>query len=343
MARARRRPALALAALALALALGQCAPAASSDAAAAAPAPAVRVPAAVIATGVAMPVVSLGTGGGDVGNRSVVRGAVRDWLLVAGGRGIDTAADYDNEDLVGDALADAAAAGVQREEIFLTTKQPGPLGYDATLASLEASLGRLRTTWVDLFLVHFPDPANATTPAEARQLRQDTWRAMEHLRASGKARAVGVSNFEVTHLKDVLDVATVVPAVNQVLFNPVKADMELLAFCDRWGITLEAWSPLGGHDSRHGEVLNLPLMRRVAAAHGVSTAQVALRWALQHGIVLTAGTTNPAHMSTNLDLWNFRLTDDEVAAISALTPPRGRSAAGALLRGGAGLGLGARV
>jgi len=248
------------------------------------------------------------------GNRSVVEKAVFEWLQTdVGGRGIDTAIDYDNEDLVGIALA---RSGILRGEVFITTKQPGPIGFNETIAALEGSLVRLQTSYVDLYLIHFPDPDDAPPGRSGKELRQETWRAMEEVLRRGWTRSIGVSNYKLSDLLDTLQVSTVIPAVNQVLWNPASHDDALLEFCQAKGITLEAWSPLGGYDSRHGNVLDLPVMKRIAASHGVSTAQVALRWTLQHGMTLATGTTTKDHMKTDLDVFGFRLTDEEVLAIT---------------------------
>jgi len=268
-------------------------------------------PAAVIAPGVEKPFVSLGTGGGMVGNRSVVEEAVRTWLSI-GGSGLDTAIDYKNDDLVGAALE---GSGILRERVFLTTKQPGPIGFHETVEALRDSLVRLRTTYVDLYLIHFPDLPDPKNQS-GKELRQETWKGMEEVLKRGWTKSIGVSNYKISDLEDTLEIAQVPPALNQVLWNPATHDDGLLVFCQANGIALEAWSPLGGHDSRHGEVLKLPTMQRIAESHGVSTAQVALKWTLQHGMTLATGTTWEEHMRTDLDVFGFRLTDEEVASIS---------------------------
>jgi len=278
------------------------------------------IPAAVIAPGVEKPLISLGTGGGMYGKRSVVEKAVLSWLQNGiGGRGVDTAIDYGNDDIVGVALT---KSGIPREEMFVTTKQPGPIGFHETIVALKESLVRLQTSYVDLYLIHFPDPdPNHPPPAgnkSGKELRQETWRGMEEVLKRGWTRSIGVSNYKISDLQDTLEVATVTPAVNQVLWNPVSHDDSLLEFCQAKGITLEAWSPLGGHNSRHGEVLDLPIMKRIAASHNITTSQVALRWTLQHGMTLATGTNKKDHMKTDLDVFGFRLTDDEVAAISKI-------------------------
>jgi len=273
-------------------------------------------PAAVIAPGIEKPLISLGTGGGMYGKRADVEKAVLEWLQDdVGGRGLDTAIDYGNDDLVGTALV---RSGIPREQVFITTKQPGPIGFNETIVALEQSLVRLQTSYVDLYLIHFPDPDPPPDNRSGRELRQETWRAMEEVLNRGLTRSIGVSNYKISDLWDTLQVATVTPAVNQVLWNPASHDDSLLEFCQTKGITLEAWSPLGGHDSRHGNVLDLPIMKRIAASHGVTTAQVALRWTLQHGMTLATGTTKEDHMITDLDVFGFRLTDKEILTITEI-------------------------
>lgn len=284
-----------------------------------------------IAPGVEKPLISLGTGGGMYGNRSEVNRTVYTWLSPAvGGTGIDTAIDYGNDDLVGTAWT---ASGTARGDIFITTKQPGPLGFNGTIAALEQSLVRLRTSYVDLYLIHFPDP---DPPPDdgcdgncGRLLRQETWRGMEEALRRGWTRSIGVSNYKLSDLEDTLAIATVTPALNQVQWSPASHDDAVLDFCRSKGITLEAWSPLGGHGSRHGEVLDLPLVKGIAAGHGVAPAQIALRWVLQHGMTLATGTTSEGHMRTDLDVFGFRLTDEEMASISNI---QNSTALGTVLR-----------
>ena len=255
------------------------------------------------------------------GNRSVVEDAVITWLQDAaiGGKGIDTAIDYNNDDLVGTALHKVLHSNtttnnntLTRADVFITTKQPGPIGYTQTITALQEALVRLQTSYVDLYLIHFPGNASET------ELRQETWLGMEEVVRRGWTKAIGVSNYGITELQETLEVATIRPALNQILWNPVTHDDALLEYCQRYGITVEAYSPLGGHQSRHGEVLALPVLQHLAVQHNLSTAQIALKWTLQHGMTLTTGTTNPQHMHTDLDVFQFRLTDSELALISQI-------------------------
>ncbi|GAA4844163.1 aldo/keto reductase [Kitasatospora terrestris] len=222
--------------------------------------------------------------------------------LEAGYRSIDTAAVYGNEAGVGRALADS---GLAREELFVTTKVwNADQGYDATLRAFDASLDRLGLDHVDLYLIHWPAPA--------RDLYLDTWRALEKLAADGRIRAAGVSNFQPAHLQRVLDSSGLVPAVNQVELHPGLQQSELRAFHARHGIATEAWSPLA-----QGAVLADPAITAIAARTGKSPAQVVLRWHLELGTVVIPKSVTPARIRQNLDVFDFRLTEQDLAAIAA--------------------------
>ncbi|MFD8600470.1 aldo/keto reductase [Kitasatospora sp. NPDC059646] len=222
--------------------------------------------------------------------------------LEAGYRSIDTAAIYGNERGVGKALA---ASGVPREELFVTTKLwNADQGYDATLRAFDASLAKLGLEQIDLYLIHWPAPA--------RDLYLDSWRAIERLAADGRIRAAGVSNFQPAHLTRLIENGGLVPAVNQVELHPGLQQAELRAFHAAHGITTEAWSPLA-----QGAVLDDPAITAIAARTGKSPAQVVLRWHLQLGNVVIPKSVTPARIRQNLDVFDFRLTDDEMAAVAA--------------------------
>ncbi|WP_377267223.1 aldo/keto reductase [Peterkaempfera sp. SMS 1(5)a] len=224
--------------------------------------------------------------------------------LDAGYRSIDTASVYGNEKGVGDALA---AAGLPRAELFVTTKLWNDAqGYDSTLAAFDASLDRLRLDHVDLYLIHWP------TPARDRYL--DTWRALEKLLADGRVRAIGVSNFQPAHLTRLMEHSGVVPAVNQIELHPQLQQAELRAFHARHGIVTEAWSPL----AQGGALLQDPAVGAIAERHGVTPAQVVLRWHLQLGNVVIPKSVTPERIRANLDLFGFELGDDDLAAVAAL-------------------------
>ncbi|MEV6354015.1 aldo/keto reductase [Streptomyces hydrogenans] len=222
--------------------------------------------------------------------------------LEAGYRSIDTAAIYGNEAGVGRALA---ASGLPREELFVTTKLwNADQGYDATLGAFDASLAELGLAYLDLYLIHWPTPA--------RDLYVDSWRAVERLTSEGRIRAAGVSNFQPAHLRRLLDSSSLVPAVNQIELHPGLQQSELRAFHAEHGIATEAWSPLA-----QGAVLDDPAITAIAARTGKSPAQVVLRWHLQLGNVVIPKSVTPARIRQNLDVFDFRLTDEDMAAVAA--------------------------
>lgn len=251
-----------------------------------------------IAPGVAMPRLGLGTYKSAAG--AEVEAAVAAALRL-GYRGIDTASLYGNEEGVGRALA---ASGIARDRVFIATKVWNTeQGYDTTLAACERSLTRLGLDHVDLYLVHWPRP----------ELIRDTWRAMERLLAEGRTRAIGVCNFLVPHLEDLLAFADVPPAVDQVEHHPRLQQPELREFCHAHGITLQAWAPL-----MRGGIMRIPELAAIAEAHGKSPAQVTLRWILQHGVTAVPKSVHAARIAENADLYGFELSAEEMAAIDAL-------------------------
>ena len=221
--------------------------------------------------------------------------------LDLGYRHIDTAALYRNEADVGRAIA---ASGIDRSELFVTTKLwNSDQGYESTIAAFDRSLEKLGLDYVDLYLIHWPKPEHT----------EGTWRAMEGMQAAGKARAIGVSNFLVEHLDQLDETATVMPSINQIEFHPHLQSAELISYCEDRGIVVEAWSPL-----KHGEIINDPELAVIADAHGVPVAQVVLRWMLQRGIVTLPKSITPSRIAENRDIYDFELTDCEVAAINAM-------------------------
>ncbi|MGH4031609.1 aldo/keto reductase [Actinomycetota bacterium Odt1-20B] len=223
--------------------------------------------------------------------------------LEAGYRSLDTAAIYGNEAGVGRAVADS---GLAREDLFITTKVWNTdQGYDATLAAFDASLAKLGLDYVDLYLIHWPTPA--------RDLYLDTWRALEKLAADGRVRAAGVSNFQPAHLRRLVDESALVPAVNQIELHPGLQQSELRSLHAELGIATEAWSPLA-----QGALLGEDAIARIAERHQKSPAQVVLRWHLQLGTVVIPKSVTPARIRENIDVFDFTLADDEMAAIAAL-------------------------
>jgi 2,5-diketo-D-gluconate reductase A len=222
----------------------------------------------------------------------------------AGYRHIDTAQMYGNEEGVGQALAES---GLSRDEVFLTTKLNNDgHGYDTAIRRLDESLKRLGTDHVDLYLIHWP------RPREDRYV--DTWRGFEKTAAEGKARAIGVSNFTVANLQRLAAETETVPAVNQVELHPRFTQDELRAYHAQHGIATEAWSPIGQGQG----LLDDRLLGELAGKYGKSPAQVVLRWHVQLGNIVFPKSMHAERMRENIDVFDFELADDDVAAISGL-------------------------
>jgi 2,5-diketo-D-gluconate reductase A len=223
--------------------------------------------------------------------------------LEAGYRHVDTATLYANERGVGEGIR---ASGIPREQVFVTTKVwNDDHGFEETLEAFDRSLDLLGTDYVDLYLVHWPIPS--------LDRYVETYRALERLQQEGRARSIGVSNFAVEHLERLLAETGVVPAVNQVELHPRLPQEELRAFGSAHGIVTEAWSPLA-----RGRLLEEPVLARIAARHGVSPAQVVLRWHVQNGVVVIPKSVTPERIRQNIDVLGFELDDEDLAGIRGL-------------------------
>jgi 2,5-diketo-D-gluconate reductase A len=223
--------------------------------------------------------------------------------LAVGYRHVDTAAAYRNEAGVGAAIA---ATGVRREDVFVTTKLwNSEQGYESALRGFEASLERLGTGHVDLYLIHWPQPG--------RDLYLETWRAFERIREEGGARSIGVSNFRVEDLERLEREAEALPTVNQIELHPRLQQPELRAWHADHGVATEAWSPLA-----KGELLEDGTIETVAAHHDKTPAQVVLRWHLQLGNVVIPKSVTPERIRENFELFDFELSEDDMAAIARL-------------------------
>ncbi|MBV6715311.1 aldo/keto reductase [Paenibacillus chitinolyticus] len=225
--------------------------------------------------------------------------------IINGYRSIDTAAVYGNEEGVGQGIREGLAeTGLSREELFVTSKVwNADQGYESALQAFEVSLRKLGLDYLDLYLIHWP----------VQGKYKDTWRALEAIYESGKARSIGVSNFHVHHLQDLLQEAKIKPMVDQVEFHPCLTQEELRAYCREQGIQFEAWSPL-----MQGELLDNEVLKTVAGRHGKSVAQVILRWDLQNGVVTIPKSTKEHRIIENASVFDFELTEDEMSRISAL-------------------------
>lgn len=221
--------------------------------------------------------------------------------LKNGYRSIDTAAVYQNEEGVGQAIKES---GIPRDQLFITTKVwNSDQGYESTLKAFEKSLDKLGLDYLDLYLIHWP----------VKETYKETWKALEKLYKDGRVRAIGVSNFHVHHLKDLMSEAEIKPMVNQVEYHPHLTQEELRNFCKAEGIQMEAWSPL-----KKGLLLDEPTIVEIAKSHNKTPAQVILRWDIQTGVVTIPKSVNEDRIIQNGDVFDFELTDEEVKKISAL-------------------------
>ena len=233
--------------------------------------------------------------------------------LAAGYRHIDTAAAYDNEREVGAAIR---ASGLERSDVFIETKVwISDYGTDATLHAFDKSAAKLGVDVIDLFILHQALPSNFELTIQA-------YRSLEVLLAQGKVRSIGVSNFMVEHLEQLLAATEVIPAVNQLEIHPYFQQCDVQNFGLERGILPQAWSPIGGITFYRGDgkrsTLNDPVIAEIAAAHQKSSAQVMLRWHLQQGRSVIPKSVKPARMAENFDVFDFDLSDAELAAIDAL-------------------------
>lgn len=259
-----------------------------------------------LANGVDMPWLGLGVFKVEEGADLIaaVKAAIKH-----GYRSIDTAAIYGNESGVGQAIREALAEnGIAREELFVTSKVWNQnQGYDETLAAFDASLSKLGLDVLDLYLIHWPVAGKY----------KDTWRALEKLYKDGRVRAIGVSNFHVHHLQDLLSTAEIKPMVDQVEFHPYLAQNELLTFTKEQGIQLEAWSPL-----MQGELLNQPVLQEIAAKYNKSVAQTILRWDLQKGVITIPKSIKEHRIIENASIFDFELSPEDMERIDALNQNR---------------------
>lgn len=222
-----------------------------------------------------------------------------------GYRSIDTAAIYGNEEGVGRGIREGLKeAGISREELFVTSKVwNADLGYESTLAAYEASLKKLNLEYLDLYLIHWPVEGKF----------KEAWRALETLYKEGRVKAIGVSNFHIHHLKELMKDAEIKPMVDQVEHHPRLTQKELQDFCKEQGIQFEAWSPL-----MQGQLLDNPVLKEIADKHHKSIAQVILRWDLQNGVVTIPKSTKEHRIVENASVFDFELTKEEMDRIDGL-------------------------
>ncbi|GGI13667.1 aldo/keto reductase [Gottfriedia solisilvae] len=248
--------------------------------------------------GVEMPWIGLGVFKVNDGEEVVqsVKAALRN-----GYKSIDTAAIYGNEEGVGQAIKDS---NIPREELFITTKLwNSDQGYESTLNAFETSLQKLGLDYLDLYLIHWP----------GKDKYKETWKAFEKLYKDGRVRAIGVSNFQIHHLEDLISSSEIKPMVNQVEYHPHLTQSELLSFCKKEGIQLEAWSPL-----KQGQLLKDPTLEEIARKYNKSVAQVILRWDLQNGVVTIPKSIKEHRIIENANIFDFYLEDEDMERISGL-------------------------
>lgn len=256
-----------------------------------------KVPNVVLSNGLQMPMVGLGTW--QVEDEKIVKESVKAALEI-GYRHIDTAALYRNEAAIGEALQ---TSGMARQDIFLTSKMwNSEHGYDTALKAFDESLKKLKTDYLDLYLIHWPKPMN-----------RETWRAFERIYREGRAKAIGVSNFHVHHLQDLLEVCEIKPMVNQVEFHPYLVQQPLVDFCKSHQIQFQAWSPL-----MQGHVFDIPFLQQLSIKYQRTIAQIVLKWNIELGIVTIPKSINYDRIKSNFQLFDFELDAEDVRKITAL-------------------------
>jgi len=251
----------------------------------------------ILNNGVKMPWLGFGTYRAKNGAELIE--AVKESLRI-GYRHIDTASFYGNEEEVGIAIKES---GVPREEIFLVSKiWMSDHGYEKTLQAFKTSIKKLGTDYLDLYLIHWP-----------QSLNKETWKALEKLYKEGYIRAIGVSNFTSKHLKDLLEYVEIIPAVNQVEFHPKLVQNELMEFCKKYNIQLEAWSPL-----MRVLIFQLPLFKQLSQKYERTISQIVLRWDLQMGVVTIPKSTTLTRIKENADIFDFEISNEDMKEIEKL-------------------------
>ena len=224
------------------------------------------------------------------------------WALEEGYRLIDTAAVYNNEEFVGKAIAES---NIPREELFITSKVwNSDQGYENTLKAFDTSLKKLGGEYIDLYLIHWPIGRN-----------KETWSALESLYKDGKVKAIGVSNFMINDIKELIDAHRIIPSVNQILMNPLKykKNKVVTEYCQKENIKIEAYSPL-----IHGYKLDKADFQEIAKRYNKSVPQVLLRWSLQQGFICIPRSSNRDHIRANADVFDFELSESDMMVLNSL-------------------------
>lgn len=259
-----------------------------------------------LSNGVKIPCVGFGTWqtpDGDVAVKSVL------CAIEAGYRHIDTAEGYDNEESVGEAIK---KCGVPRNELFITSKLRNDFhSYEDAMREFNNSLEKLGTDYLDLFLIHWPNPMKYRDCWQ--QANAETWRAFEELYKAGKIRAIGVSNFWCHHIDELMKTAEIVPMVNQIKLCPGESQEAVTAYCRHKGIAIEAYSPMGT-----GKIFDVPEMQQLAEKYGKSIAQICIRWSLQNGWLPLPKSVTPERICQNAEVFDFELEAEDVQRIREL-------------------------
>ena len=253
--------------------------------------------------GIEMP--RLGLGVFRVENSSELVNAVK-VAIKNGYRSIDGAAIYGNEEAMGEGIREGIKeAGISREDLFITSKVwNADLGYESTIAAYEASLKRLGVDYLDLYLIHWP--------VEGKY--KEAWRALEYLYKEGRVKAIGVSNFQIHHLQDLLKDAEIKPVINQIELHPYLSQEKVREFCKENDIQVEAWSPLMAGNG----LLENDILKAIAKKYNKTTAQVVLRWDLQNQVITIPKSTNEGRLVENIDIFGFNLSKDDMDRIDSL-------------------------
>ena len=253
---------------------------------------------AVLNNGVTMP--WLGYGVFQIDDGEKIKHAVLT-AFETGYRSIDTASFYKNERGVGQAIRES---GLPREDIFVTTKVwNSDLRAGRVMRAFEESIERLGTDYVDLYLIHWPVKGHYL----------EAWQVLEEIYKNGRAKAIGVSNFQIYHLEDILENGSIVPAVNQIEYHPLLVQPDLVNFCQKNNIVVEAWSPL-----MQGQIVNVPVVQKLAEKYKKTPAQIALRWNLQHEVVTIPKSGRPKRIAENVLIFDFELSEADMKTLDAL-------------------------
>ena len=251
----------------------------------------------VLSNGVKMPAIGFGTykSGSDDETAKIVK-----YALENGYRHIDTAAFYDNEVGIGNGIKES---GVKREEVFLVTKLwNDDHGYENTIKAFNKSLEKLKVDYIDLYLIHWPNKLNS-----------ETWRAFEHLYEMGKVKAIGVCNFKIGHLEELMKSAKIKPMVNQVEVHPLNSKNNMVDYCNEHNIQLVAWSPI-----MRGKIFSNELIMSLSEKYKKTIVQIVLRWHIERGVVPIPKSSNEERIKENFDIFDFNISSEDINAINSL-------------------------